>query len=141
VNEFASAVCAVDYDRDGRIDLFVGARTVPGDWPHSGRSRLLHNESKGAEVKFTDVTATVPGIGNVGLVTAALWSDADGDGWAGLVGGDRMGPDQTLSQHPRKTPGTHRAGGSREYHRLVAQLAAIDSITMAILITWRRTSA
>ena len=83
--EFASAVCAVDYDHDGRPDLFVGARAVPGDYPHSGRSRLLHNESKGATVKFVEATDAVPGLASVGLVTAALWSDLDGDGWSDLL--------------------------------------------------------
>ena len=28
--EFASAVCVADYNRDGKPDVFVGARTVPG---------------------------------------------------------------------------------------------------------------
>jgi hypothetical protein len=91
-HEFSSAVCAVDYDRDGRVDLFVGARCVPGDWPHSGRSRLLHNESANGEVKFVDVTDSVPGLANAGLVTAAVWSDIDGDGWPDLLVATEYGP-------------------------------------------------
>jgi hypothetical protein len=78
-------VAAVDYDRDGKIDLFVGARCIPGDYPHSGKSRLLHNESAGGKIKFTDVTETVPGLANAGIVNAATWSDTNGDGWPDLV--------------------------------------------------------
>ena len=83
--EFSSAVAVADYDRDGRPDIFLGARTVPGDWPHAGRSRLLHNESAGDTIRFVDVTLRMTGLDNVGLVTGALWSDADGDGWVDLL--------------------------------------------------------
>ena len=49
--EFASAVCAVDYDHDGRPDLFVGARAVPGDYPRSGRSRRRTRNSFSASAQ------------------------------------------------------------------------------------------
>ena len=90
--EFSSAVCAVDYDHDGKTDVFIGARTVSGDYPHNGRSRLLHNETKNGVVKFVDVTDSVPGLANVGLVTAAMWTDLDGDGWADLLVACEWGP-------------------------------------------------
>jgi hypothetical protein len=34
--EFSSAVCAVDYDRDGKTDIFIGSRAVPA----IGRTRV-----------------------------------------------------------------------------------------------------
>ena len=43
-------------------------------------------------VKFTDVTASMPGLEKVGLVTGAIWSDADGDGWADLLIPTEWGP-------------------------------------------------
>ena len=90
--DFSSAVCAVDYDRDGRTDLFVGAWCVPGDWPHAGKSRLLHNETRNGDVKFADVTDDVPGLNKVGMVSGAIWTDADGDGWLDLVVTTDFGP-------------------------------------------------
>ena len=78
-------VAAVDYDHDGRVDLFIGARCIPGDYPHCGRSRLLHNESTAAGVKFVDVTDSVKGLAAVGIVNSALWSDVDSDGFADLL--------------------------------------------------------
>ncbi len=90
--EFASAVSAVDYDRDGRIDVFVGARTIPGDWPHAGKCRLFRNETANGKVKFTDVTDSVAGLSKAGLVTAAVWSDVDGDGWQDLLVATEYGP-------------------------------------------------
>src|SRR3954470_10331506 len=36
--------------------------------------------------KFVDVTDDLaPGLREVGMVTAALWSDVDGDGWIDLL--------------------------------------------------------
>ncbi|MDB4493473.1 FG-GAP-like repeat-containing protein [bacterium] len=73
-----SVVCAADYDRDGDLDLFVGGRVVPGSYPESPESELLQNQGG---KKFIDVAAGRFG----GLVTSALWTDVDGDGWLDLL--------------------------------------------------------
>lgn len=73
-----SVVCAADYDRDGDLDLFVGGRIVPGAYPMSPQSQLLQNDGKG---KFVDAAEGRFG----GLVTSALWTDVDGDGWLDLM--------------------------------------------------------
>ncbi|WP_343125152.1 FG-GAP-like repeat-containing protein [Opitutus sp. GAS368] len=78
----AGAVAAADFDRDGRLDLFIGGRILPGQYPRAPQSALLANRGG----KFEDVTDTVaPGLREVGMVTAALWSDVDGDGWPDLL--------------------------------------------------------
>ncbi|MCH1420288.1 MAG: VCBS repeat-containing protein, partial [Akkermansiaceae bacterium] len=73
-----SVACAADYDQDGDLDLFVGARLVPGSYPESSQSELLQNDGG---KKFVDVAAGRFG----GLVTSALWTDVDGDGWLDLL--------------------------------------------------------
>jgi enediyne biosynthesis protein E4 len=84
--ESGSTVNAVDFDRDGDLDLFVGGRVVPGRYPLAARSSILRNDSQKNECKFTDVTTHVaPGLINAGLVTAALWTDVDLDGWIDLL--------------------------------------------------------
>jgi hypothetical protein len=76
------AAAAADFDRDGRLDVFLGARVLPGQYPLAPRSALLANRGG----KFEDVTdALAPGLREVGMVTAALWSDVDGDGWLDLL--------------------------------------------------------
>jgi hypothetical protein len=78
----AGAAAAADFDRDGRLDLFIGGRLVPGRYPEVPRSALLANRGG----RFEDVTdALAPGLSRVGMVTGALWSDVDGDGWPDLL--------------------------------------------------------
>lgn len=78
-----AAVTAGDFSGDGRLDLFVGGRLVPRNYPYPARSYLLRNDG----ATFTDVTEEVgpdlvhPG----GMVTAAVWVDFDGDGRLDLV--------------------------------------------------------
>ena len=97
MNTSGSAVIAADYDHDGDLDLFVAGRVSPGEYPFAPKSFLLRNDafhlqanqsvasSKG-EVKFTDVTQVVcPKLSNIGMVTSALWTDFDNDGWQDLM--------------------------------------------------------
>ncbi|HEY8993901.1 MAG TPA: FG-GAP-like repeat-containing protein [Lacunisphaera sp.] len=76
------AAAATDFDHDGRLDIFLGARVLPGRYPLPPRSALLRN----AGGRFEDVTdALAPALREVGLVRSALWSDVDGDGWSDLL--------------------------------------------------------
>ncbi|HYC72445.1 MAG TPA: FG-GAP-like repeat-containing protein [Opitutaceae bacterium] len=85
----AAAAVTADFDHDGRLDVFVGGRLRVGDWPLPARSALLFNRGE----RFEDVTAERgPGLVEPGLVTAALASDADGDGWTDLVVALEWGP-------------------------------------------------
>jgi hypothetical protein len=78
----AGAVAAADFDHSGRLSLFIGARLLPGQYPLAPRSVLLANRGG----RFEDVTDTLaPGLREVGMVTAAVWSDVDGDGWPDLL--------------------------------------------------------
>ncbi|QIP17323.1 CRTAC1 family protein [Spirosoma aureum] len=85
----SSGACVTvgDFDGDGDLDLFRGGRIIPGQYPKPADSYLLRNEgSKSAGPKFTDVTDLLaPGLRQVGLVTAALWTDTDNDHRADLM--------------------------------------------------------
>ncbi len=78
-----SRVVAADFDGDGKMDLFVGGRSVPGRYGHDPESMLLHNDGTG---HFTDVSAkNAPALQYIGMVTDALWADVTGDGKVDLV--------------------------------------------------------
>ena len=83
-----SSVVAADFDRDGDLDLFVGGRVVPGSYPLSPSSRLLINE----EGKFRNASKNEAALEEVGMVTGAVWSDVDNDGWMDLLVAEEWGP-------------------------------------------------
>ncbi len=74
------ATAVADFDRDGDDDVFLGARLSPGRYPEAPPSVLLRNE-RGV---FSDQAAPLE-LAELGMVTAAVWVDGDGDGWLDLV--------------------------------------------------------
>jgi hypothetical protein len=85
---FTSKLCvkAIDYNKDGKLDLFISGRVEPWSYPKPVSSIILRNDSKNGQVKFTDVTATVaPDLKNIGLICDATFSDFDNDGWPDLI--------------------------------------------------------
>ncbi len=87
--ESGGAVAAADFDRDGDLDLFFGGRLVPGKYPLPPASRLLRNDGG----KFSDATESLaPRLARAGMVTSALWTDVDNDGWVDLMATCEWGP-------------------------------------------------
>ena len=77
-----SCVKSFDFDGDGDLDLFVGGRHVPGEYPSPAKSMLLEN----VKGKYTDVTASkAPDFEKLGMVTDAVWSDFNNDGTADIM--------------------------------------------------------
>lgn len=75
----ASCVRACDFDRDGDLDIFIGGRVSRMGYPLAGESILLINEhGKFSPSENNDLK-------NIGMVTDALWSDIDNDGYTDLV--------------------------------------------------------
>ena len=72
-----SKVVPDDFDGDGDIDLFVGGRHVPHQYPLPASSMLLVNENG----QLRNKTKTLaPGLVEAGMVTDAVWYDYDSDG-------------------------------------------------------------
>jgi len=83
-----TVVRAADFDGDGFMDLFVGGRTPIAQYPLPDQSLILKN-NHGKLEDVTDMMA--PGLRRIGMVTDALWTDADGDGILDLmVSGELM---------------------------------------------------
>jgi len=85
-----SVVCVADFDRDGDLDIFVGGRSAR-PYGTTPKSYLLRNDGRGHFTVCTD--QVIPGLSNIGMVTAAVWTDVDKDGWPDLiVTGEWMAP-------------------------------------------------
>lgn len=99
-------VKAADFDRDGDLDLLVGGRVKPNFYPKPASSYLLRNDTKGGQVRFTDVTAQLaPALAEVGLVCDVLWTDTNRDGWPDLLlAGEWMPLTLLLNQHGKLQP-------------------------------------
>ncbi len=79
-------VRAVDYDKDGDLDLFVSGRVDPWNYPKPVSSFIFRNDSKNGKPHFTDVTATIAkNLINIGMVCDALFTDINNDGWPDLI--------------------------------------------------------
>ncbi len=101
------AAAAADFDRNGSLDVFIGGRVVPGEYPVAARNRLLINDGTG---HFTD-RAEEFGLIETGMVTAALWSDIDSDGWPDLLVTHEWGPVRVFSNREgRLVEVTEKAG-------------------------------
>ena len=82
----SSRVKSHDFDKDGDLDLFVGGRLVPGNYPSPATSYILENISTGDTPKFVDATDKIaPFLKKIGMVSDVVWSDFDNDGWTDLI--------------------------------------------------------
>ena len=82
MNVSGQVIEPLDYDRDGDLDLFLGGRITPYQYPKEADSYILKNENG----KFTDVTARVaPFLKNFGMVCDAAIGDFDHDGWVDMA--------------------------------------------------------
>jgi hypothetical protein len=81
-----SAVKGADFDNDGDIDILRTGRVDPGFYPRPVSTSILRNDSKNGRIRFTAVTQEIaPFLKNIGMISDALWTDFDNDGWIDLI--------------------------------------------------------
>ena len=88
-----SCLVPFDFNKDGKMDIFLGGRAIPFAYGDIPRSYIFINDGNG---KFRDATNEIaPGLSDVGIVKDAEMADIDGDGkkdlvlaleWGGITG-------------------------------------------------------
>jgi enediyne biosynthesis protein E4 len=74
----ASVIRPCDFNHDGNIELFIGSRVKKGMFPLADSSWLIYND-KGH--LYVDPSSQF----DLGMVTDAVWTDYDKDGWPDLL--------------------------------------------------------
>jgi len=107
--ESTSTVVANDYDKDGDLDLFVGARLIPFLYGVPASGYILNNDGQG---NYKDVTKDVaPELLEMGMITDAEWIDVNNDGQADLlIVGEWMGIHLLLNERGKFVDTSAAAG-------------------------------
>jgi hypothetical protein len=77
-----------DMRGDGNLYLFVGGRVIPGRYPEAAPSYIYRYDGKQWQLEMEDSRI----LQKVGLVSGAVWSDLDGDGFPELILACEWGP-------------------------------------------------
>lgn len=73
----------LDYDKDGKLDIFIGSRSEPQQYGIAPKSFLYHNEGNG---NFREVSNTAaPFLMNLGMITGAVYANVMGSAEPELV--------------------------------------------------------
>ncbi len=95
--EAGSVAVSFDADGDKDLDLFVGGRITPAQYPVNPRSFLLINDGKGNFTSKAEELA--PGLQYTGMVTDAKVIDLNKDGFSDLILAGEWMPIQVWINH------------------------------------------
>ncbi len=77
-----SCVAVADVNKDGSKDIFIGGLADAQKYGYAQPSYLLLNDGKG---NFKPADESVISLSDVGMVTSAVFTDVNSDGWPDLV--------------------------------------------------------
>jgi enediyne biosynthesis protein E4 len=112
------ALALTDMDGDGELELFVGGRVIGGRYPEAASSRIYRH--RGGLWQLDEANSRA--LERVGLVSGAVWSDLDGDGYPELILACEWGPVRVFhNEHGRLiewNPPVQASSGSSQLSNL-----------------------
>ncbi len=113
IKSSGSCVVAADYDKDGDLDLFIGGKIFPMNFPLAPKSYLLENR----QGKFYDVTDFVAKeLSEFGMISTALWTDYDNDNDVDLMVAGEWLPITIFENDDGQFEKSQSANGLESYH-------------------------
>ncbi|MEW6157755.1 MAG: FG-GAP-like repeat-containing protein [Verrucomicrobiota bacterium] len=88
-------LAVADMEGDGDLDLFIGGRVIPGRYPEACDSKLFRQEN--GRLISDDAASAL--LRQVGLVSGAVWSDLNSDGFPELILACEWGPLRLFQNH------------------------------------------
>jgi enediyne biosynthesis protein E4 len=114
-----------DMDGDGELDLFVGGRLISGRYPEAASSKIYRRCKSGWELDRENSSV----LKNVGLVSGAVWSDLDGDGYPELILACEWGPIRVFQNDRGHLSETNFAVSSLASPALTSQVSTLSQLT------------
>ncbi len=82
----SSKVYTADFDKDGKQDLLVLGRQIPGKYPSPANTYVLKNTSDKQGVKFNFFPENITDkFKNLGMATSAVITDYNNDSWLDII--------------------------------------------------------
>ena len=120
-------------DGDGELDLFVGGRVIPKSYPDPASSRIYRRRAGKWQLDQENTRL----LEKVGLVSGAVWSDLDGDGFPELILACDWGPIRIFHNDHGKLSATNSTLSFASESRLAD--STILNITLATRCELRAT--
>jgi len=126
--ETISSGCAraADIYRNGKPDLFIGGRYLPGMFPAGPPSYVLKNISTKGNIKFEIDQSQKNTLSNLGMVTDAVWVDLNNDGWQDLVVVGQFMPITVFENHKGVLVDQTKEYGLAETNGWWSRIKAVD---------------
>jgi len=122
----SSCARAADIYHNGKPDLFIGGRFLPGLFPKGPPSYILKNISTRGNIKFEIDLSQKSALANLGMVTDAVWVDINKDGWDDLVVVGQFMPITVFENHKGLLVDQTKEYGLSETNGWWSRIKAVD---------------